>query len=196
MYDSTNENVVTKIGSSGEKFVVLTFDDGPSRLLPQFLDVLKQENVPAVFFWQTRLLHPKRPWQRVLDEGHLIGSHTVKHRNLVELTKEEQFKDISNSINAIEQITGSSVRYFRPPYGRFDADTLQVTEQLDTTLVMWKIASMDWELKKDPDQIIANVTENLEDGAVILLHELPQTLKVLPELIASIKERGYGFTLL
>ncbi|WP_106533513.1 polysaccharide deacetylase family protein [Planomicrobium soli] len=187
---------MTKIGSSGEKFVVLTFDDGPSRLLPQFLDVLKQENVPAVFFWQTRLLHPKRPWQRVLDEGHLIGSHTVKHRNLVELTKEEQFKDISNSINAIEQITGSSVRYFRPPYGRFDADTLQVTEQLDTTLVMWKIASMDWELKKDPDQIIANVTENLEDGAVILLHELPQTLKVLPELIASIKERGYGFTLL
>ncbi|WKA54590.1 polysaccharide deacetylase family protein [Planococcus shixiaomingii] len=196
MYDSTHENVVTKIQSPDEKAVVLTFDDGPSRLLPRFLDVLKQENVPAVFFWQTRLLHPQRPWQRVLDEGHIIGSHTVKHRNLVELPKEEQYKDIKNSITAIEQITGSPVRFFRPPYGRFNAETLQVTEQLSLTPVMWKIASMDWELKNDPQRLIANVTENLENGAVILLHELPQTLEALPGLIAAIKERGYGFKLL
>ncbi|MDN7242340.1 polysaccharide deacetylase family protein [Planococcus sp. N028] len=196
MYDSTHENVVTKIQSPDEKAVVLTFDDGPSRLLPRFLDVLKQENVPAVFFWQTRLLHPQRPWQRVLDEGHIIGSHTVKHRNLVELPKEEQYKDIKNSITAIEQITGSHVRFFRPPYGRFNAETLQVTEQLSLTPVMWKIASMDWELKNDPERLIANVTENLENGAVILLHELPQTLEALPGLIAAIKERGYGFKLL
>ncbi|TWT27176.1 polysaccharide deacetylase family protein [Planomicrobium sp. CPCC 101110] len=196
MYDSTHENVVTKSESPGEKSVVLTFDDGPSRLLPKFLDVLKKENVPAVFFWQTRLLHPKRPWQRVLDEGHMIGSHTVKHRNLVELTQEEQYKDIKNSIATIEHITGSSVRFFRPPYGQFNADTLEVTERLNVTPVMWKIASMDWELKTDPEQLIANVTEHLEDGAVILLHELPQTLEALPGLISAIKERGYGFKLL
>lgn len=177
-----------------EKSVVLTFDDGPSRLLPEFLDVLKQEEVPAVFFWQTRLLHPKRPWKRVLDEGHAIGSHSVKHRNLIELSKEEQYKDLKASINSIEQTTGTPVRLFRPPYGRFNADTLEAASQLNVTPVLWKVASMDWELKNNPEQIIANVVDNLENGAVILLHELPQTLEALPSLIAAIKERGYGFT--
>jgi peptidoglycan/xylan/chitin deacetylase (PgdA/CDA1 family) len=182
--------------SPGEKSVVLTFDDGPSRLLPQFLDVLKQEDVPAVFFWQTRLLHPKRPWQRVLEEGHVIGTHTVKHRNLVELTYEQQYEDIKNSISTIEQTTGSKVRFLRPPYGRFNADTLEAAKQLNVTPVMWKVASMDWELKNDSRQLISNVTKNLEDGAVILLHELPQTLDALPDLITAIKEKGYSFKLL
>lgn len=177
-----------------EKSVVLTFDDGPSRLLPEFLDVLKQEEVPAVFFWQTRLLHPKRPWKRVLDEGHAIGSHSVKHRNLIELSKEEQYKDLKASIHTIEQTTGIPVRLFRPPYGRFNADTIEAASQLDVTPVLWKVASMDWELKDNPERIIANVVDNLENGAVILLHELPQTLEALPRLIAAIKERGYGFS--
>lgn len=179
----------------GSKSVVLTFDDGPSKVLPEILDVLKEEQVPAVFFWQSRLLYPKRPWKRVLDEGHLIGTHTVKHRNLVQLTYEEQYQDIQNSIRSIENITGTTVEYFRPPFGQFNEDTLNAAKQLNVKTVMWRIASMDWELQDDPEQIITYVTDNLEDGAIILLHELPVTLKVLPELIQAIRDKGYGFKL-
>ena len=59
---------------------------------------------------------------------------------------------------------------------------------------MWKIASLDWELKNDPEKIITNVTDHLEDGAIILLHELKQTIDVLPELIKEIKAKGYHFS--
>lgn len=191
VYGSSNPDILTSV--PGEKFVILTFDDGPSRVLPQILDVLKQENVPAAFFWQTRLLHPERPWKRVLEDGHQIGSHTVKHSNLVNLPFEKQYKDIQNSINKIEQVTGAKVTYFRPPFGQFNADTLRAAEALDVKPVMWRVASMDWELQNNPQQVVCTVRDNLEDGAIILLHELQHTADILPDLIRAIREQGYEF---
>ncbi|MBD8015967.1 polysaccharide deacetylase family protein [Planococcus sp. Sa1BUA13] len=176
--------------------MVLSFDDGPSKVLPQILDILKQEAVPALFFWQSRLLYPARPWQRLLDEGHVVGTHSMKHRNLVQLSYEEQYLDLKNSVTHIESITGTRVNYFRPPYGRFDSNTLKAAKALGLTTVLWRIASMDWELKDNPDQIIRYVAENLEDGAIILLHELEQTVAILPQLIQAIKKQGYSFSLL
>ncbi|WP_237721521.1 polysaccharide deacetylase family protein [Paenisporosarcina sp. TG20] len=196
MYDSTNLNVVTISQDPTEKSVILTFDDGPGRFLPQILDVLKQEQVPAVFFWQSRLLYPKRPWKRVLSEGHLIGTHTTKHINLEKLTYDEQYQEVKNSVMAIEKVTGTRVKYFRPPFGRFNNDTIKAAKKLSLTPVIWRVASMDWELKDNPEQILNNIVENLEDGAVILLHELKQTLDVLPRLIDAIREKGYNFKLL
>ncbi|WP_409300256.1 polysaccharide deacetylase family protein [Peribacillus sp. SCS-155] len=194
MYDSTDSNVLTTVDSPQKKSVALTFDDGPSKVLPQILDVLQAENIPAAFFWQSRLLHRKRPWERVLSEGHQIGTHSMKHRNLTALSYEEQYQDIANSIKSIEDITGQKVKYFRPPFGQFNNDTILAAKALNITPVMWKISSMDWELKCDPQQIITNVIENLEEGAIILLHELQQTLDVLPELIEEIRAKGYHFT--
>ncbi len=187
---------MTSICSNHPKSVVLTFDDGPSSVLNEILDILKQENAPAVFFWQTRLLYEKRPWKRVLDEGHIIGTHTINHPNLQMLTYEQQYKQLSNSVSKIERITGQKVTFFRPPFGQYNKETIQAAEALNLTTVMWRVASIDWELKCDPQQIIDNVIDNLEDGAIILLHELRQTVDILPEMIKKIREKGYQFTLL
>ena len=199
MYDSQNPEILASVPNrnAGRKTVILTFDDGPSRVLPDILDVLKETETPAVFFWQSRLLHKERPWKRVLSEGHQIGTHTVKHKNLTDkMTQQEQYDELKKSTDAIERITGEPVKFFRPPYGQFNGDTLEAANRLELKTVMWRIASMDWELKDDPEQIVANVVDHLEDGAIILLHELSQTVKVLPQLIAAIKEQGYEFAVL
>lgn len=196
MYDTTDANIITSSTESGQKSVILTFDDGPSRVLESILDILKSENVPAMFFWQTKLLHPKRPWKRVLNEGHMIGTHTTKHPDLTRLTYEEQVKEITLSKSQISQITGSEIQYFRPPFGQYNEDTLKAAGELGISTVLWRIAAIDWELKDDPQKIITNVVENLEDGAVILLHELKQTVAALPELIQQIKKEGYTFRVL
>ncbi|MFC3212166.1 polysaccharide deacetylase family protein [Planomicrobium okeanokoites] len=199
MYDSQNPEILASAPnrSADRKTVILTFDDGPSRVLPDILDVLKATGTPAVFFWQTRLLHKERPWKRVLAEGHQIGTHTVNHRNLADrMTQQQQYDELKKSVDKLERITGRPVAFFRPPYGQFNDDTLRAANQLKLKTVMWRIASMDWELKDEPDQIVANVVDHLEDGAIILLHELSQTVKVLPQLIAAIKEQGYEFAVL
>lgn len=196
VYDSEDDYIKTKVNIKQQKSVVLTFDDGPSKVLTNILDVLKKEDVPAVFFWQSRLLYPDRPWKRVLKEGHTIGTHSCKHLNLVNLTYDQQLEDIKRSTKKIEQITGEKVRFFRPPFGQFNSDTIKVADELGLSIVMWRIAAMDWELKDNPEQIISYVVDNLEDGAIILLHELTQTHSILPQLINRIREEGYTFATL
>jgi peptidoglycan/xylan/chitin deacetylase (PgdA/CDA1 family) len=196
VYDSQDQNVITTLNKNGQKAVMLTFDDGPGRALPEILDILRTENVQAGFFWQSRLLHPKRPWKRVIDEGHLIGTHSTNHRNLARLSYEEQLADLSRSKKAITDLTGQDVEYFRPPFGQYNDDTIAAAAEIGLQTVMWRISSMDWELQDDPQQILTYVTESLEDGAIILLHELPQTVKILPALIQQIKEQGFQFQIL
>jgi peptidoglycan/xylan/chitin deacetylase (PgdA/CDA1 family) len=196
VYDSQDQNVITTLNKTGQKAVMLTFDDGPGRALPEILDILRTENVQAGFFWQSRLLHSKRPWKRVIDEGHLIGTHSTNHRNLVRLSYEEQLADLSRSKKAITDLTGQDVEYFRPPFGQYNDDTIAAAAEIGLQTVMWRISSMDWELQNDPQQILTYVTESLEDGAIILLHELPQTVKILPALIQQIKEQGFQFQIL
>jgi peptidoglycan-N-acetylmuramic acid deacetylase len=199
VYDTADDNVITELkrekGSTGKK-VMLTFDDGPGKALPEILDILKKENAEAMFFWQSRLLHQKRPWKRVLEEGHVIGSHTRGHPNLAALNEEEQFRELLYSKMKIEKITGQAVKYFRPPFGQYNEHTITAANRLGMEIVMWKIASLDWELKEEPLKIIEYVQENLQDRAIILLHELEQTVKILPELIRIIKAEGYEFCLL
>ncbi|MCM3404507.1 polysaccharide deacetylase family protein [Cytobacillus oceanisediminis] len=183
-------------GHASKKTVVLTFDDGPGRVLPEILDILKKENVPAAFFWQSRLLYPQRPWKRVIEEGHQIGTHSSKHSNYVNLSPHEQVQDLSSSKTKIESIIGQEVKLFRPPFGQYNEHTIAAAKQLGLSTIMWRISAMDWELKEQPEQIIANVIENLEEGAIILLHELTQTVEALPALIAEIRNKGYEFSLL
>lgn len=199
VYDRKDRQVITRsyeLTQIRQKSVVLTFDDGPGRSLPQILDILKKENVPGVFFWQTRLLHPRRPWRRVVEEGHRIGSHSCKHPDLRKMDYTEQYNELFYSKQKLEKVTKQTIRYFRPPFGQYDACTLKAVRALDMIPVMWSTASFDWELRERPEQIVFNVVSHLEEGAIILLHELPQTVRVLPELIRQIRNEGYSFALL
>ncbi|WP_240688044.1 polysaccharide deacetylase family protein [Pseudalkalibacillus hwajinpoensis] len=196
MYDSIDKEVITKGEKKAHKTVILSFDDGPGRALPALLDILKKENVQAMFFWQSRLLYGERPWKRVLDEGHIIGTHSCRHPNLTNLNYDQQFKELSNSKHKIEDITDFPITYFRPPFGQYNSETIKAAQDLDLTTVMWRISSMDWELAKNPNKIVENVVSNLEDGAIILLHELKQTVQVLPTIIKDIRAQGYEFAVL
>lgn len=198
MYDWNNKEIWTNQQSwdnQRSKSLILTFDDGPSSVLIPLLDILKKHDVQAMFFWQSRLLHKNRPWKRVLEEGHIIGGHSLRHRELTRLSRYEQQRDIEFNIKQIEGQTGQKIKYFRPPYGQFNEDTLQVLKGLDVVPFLWEVAGLDWELKHNPDQIVHNSVNHAEDGSVILLHELKQTVLILDNLINELKNEGYTFIL-
>ncbi|WP_240377916.1 polysaccharide deacetylase family protein [Bacillus piscicola] len=197
MYDLKDSRWLKNVRRPGDRKqprVVLTFDDGPSHLLKPILDVLQEENVPAVFFWQTRLVYKQRLWQRALQEGHYLGSHTHSHKNLTKLTRDEQYKQIKTSVDQLRDVTGRDVCFFRPPFGQYNETTMQLLNDLHLTPVMWEISGLDWEHKQDPARIVKNVTEHMRDGSIILLHELEQTLSILPRLIDEVRTKGFAFT--
>jgi peptidoglycan/xylan/chitin deacetylase (PgdA/CDA1 family) len=198
VYDWSNKEIWTNKqnwNKQTSKSLILTFDDGPSSVLVPILDILKKHEVKAMFFWQSRLLHKHRPWKRVIDEGHIIGGHSLRHRDLTRLTREEQFHDIWTNKKQIENLTGQKMKYFRPPYGQFNEDTLEVLKELKLIPFLWEVAGLDWEHKKSAVHIVYNIINHSKDGSIILLHELKQTVEILDELLLELKAEGYSFDL-
>ncbi|MCI4251088.1 polysaccharide deacetylase [Bacillus sp. CCB-MMP212] len=183
------------------KVVYLTFDDGPSELTGKFLDVLKEQHVASTFFMQGSNLQNtgfQENVKRAVKEGHYIGAHSMTH-NSDKLYKKGQFvTEMKETLALIHNITGTTPKLVRPPYGSApglkEQDIRNKIVEAGIKVWDWTIDSNDWKLKGNPQQIIENVKRTTtEDVEVVLMHEKPQTLQALPEIIKFYKEKGYEF---
>lgn len=155
---------------------------------------MQREDVQALFFWQTQLVNDKEiRWRDVLDQGHEIGIHSHSHPKLSDLTFEEQFREIHDSKKRLESLTGQVITRFRPPYGLYNEDTMTIAKSLGLDIVLWKVASWDWKHDADGNKIVENVAGNTSPGDIVLLHELPQTVKILQDLIQTLRGKGLQF---
>ncbi|HDR4697340.1 polysaccharide deacetylase family protein [Bacillus cereus] len=183
------------------RVVYLTFDDGPSELTGKFLDVLKEQHVSSTFFMQGSNLQNtgfQENVKRAVKEGHYIGAHSMTH-NSDKLYKKGQFvTEMKETLALIHNITGTTPKLVRPPYGSAPGlkgqDTRNKIVEAGIKVWDWTIDSNDWKLKGNPQQIIENVKRTTtEDVEVVLMHEKLQTLQALPEIIKFYKEKGYEF---
>ncbi|WP_071784175.1 polysaccharide deacetylase family protein [Paenibacillus antibioticophila] len=183
------------------KIVYLTFDDGPSEWTEEFLDVLQQYGVKATFFMQGSNLQRKdlqSVVKRAADEGHYIGGHSMTHE-YNKLYEERQFvSEMKDNLALIHEITGKQPNLVRPPYGSAPGlDDKMMRDQIAQEGIKiwdWTIESNDWQLKDHPDQIVENIKQATKiDLEVVLMHEKPQTLQVLREIIEFYEEEGYQF---
>jgi peptidoglycan/xylan/chitin deacetylase (PgdA/CDA1 family)/spore germination protein YaaH len=192
--------------------LALTFDDGPDpRWTPQILDILKRENVPAVFFiiGKNGQAYPDLV-RRIADEGHEIGNHSFTHPNLGEIPLSLTELELNATQRLIESEIGRSTVLFRPPFfGDAEADKPQevepalVAQNLGYVMVGVRIDPDDWQLPVTADQIVQRTIDRATDtnpetrGEVILLHDSggdrSATVEALPRLIHELKARGYKF---
>ncbi|MEC0093940.1 polysaccharide deacetylase family protein [Paenibacillus macquariensis] len=183
------------------KVVYLTFDDGPSILTNQFLDVLKEQDVKAIFFMQGSNLQKtnlQKNVKRATKEGHYVGAHSMTHiyKNLYD---NGQFvPEMNETLSLIQDITGTNPKLVRPPYGSAPGlESEQIRNQIVGAGIKiwdWTIDSNDWVLKDNPNQIVENVKKGTKhEVEVVLMHEKSQTLQALPEIIAFYREKGYEF---
>lgn len=176
-----------------EREVVLTFDDGPSRYTAQILAILQAAEIEAAFFW----VGTEFPLAaEVTAQGHQLGSHTLTHARLTTLEDDGLLAELDGSKIALEDASEGSVYHFRPPFGAYNAETLEAAAALGMRTVLWNVDSRDWALADQPEQILVNVLGAVKPGSIILLHERKQTVAVLPRLIESLKAAGYSFRLL
>jgi len=183
------------------KVVYLTFDDGPSELTDQFLDILLEEDVKATFFMQGTNLekdHLQESVKRTTKEGHYIGGHSMTHE-FNTLYKDFQFvPEMSETLALIHEITGTTPNLVRPPYGSapgLKSDQIR-NEIVEAGLKVWDwtIDSNDWKLKDNPAKIVESIKNGTNsDREVVLMHEKPQTLAALPQIIEFYKTQGYQF---
>jgi peptidoglycan/xylan/chitin deacetylase (PgdA/CDA1 family) len=126
--------------------IALTFDDGPNpSWTPQLLDLLAKYNVRATFFLIGQYAVKQRDLvRRTHEAGHLIGNHTWTHPNLFRTDRRTTRKELDETTNRLQQITGTRVRFFRPPFGMRRAYTLLIARDLGLIPVMWNVIGNDW----------------------------------------------------
>ena len=165
--------------------------------MEKILEVLKQNDVKACFFITAHYLntHPELV-QRMIDDGQIVGNHTVNHKSMPEIDNETIKKEVMDLHNAVFEKYGYEMKYIRPPKGEFSERTLDYTNSLGYKTVMWSVAYDDWDEKKQgrEDYGKAKVLENMHNGAVILLHSNSKdNCNMLNDVIKEVKNMGYEF---
>ena len=186
------------IGNKNSKYVYLTFDEGyEAGYTEKILDVLKENNVNATFFITGHYLNTAGEIvKRMIDEGHIVGNHTVNHKSMPSLSDEEIKKEVVSLQTAVYEKTGYEMKFIRPPKGEYSERTLSLTNNMGYTTVMWSLAYDDWEEDKQgrTEYGKKKVLDNIHPGAVILLHATSKdNAEILGDLIKEIRDMGYEF---
>lgn len=181
-----------------KKNILLTFDQGyENGYTAQILDTLKEKKVKAVFFLlQDYAERNPELVQRMIDEGHIVGNHSVSHYSMPDLSAEECRQEIEGLQEYMKQNFGVTMKLFRPPMGEFSEQSLSVTKDCGLSTMLWSFAYADWDVNAQPDP--AQAKEKLigaaHEGAVYLLHSVSQTnAEVLSEVIDGIRDEGFEF---
>ncbi|HJV47429.1 MAG TPA: polysaccharide deacetylase family protein [Bacillota bacterium] len=189
-------------GSSSEKRVALTFDDGPDvTYTNEILNILKDKGLKATFFivGQRAEAHPEMV-RRILSEGHAIGNHTWDHPKMTKLSDEQIREEINKTNNILSTIAGYTPAIFRPPYGLADQRVIQDIAIMNMNVIDWSVDTRDW-AGTPPATIMDYVKKEMKPGGIILEHcaggkgeDLSNTVKALPEIIEYLGKEGYRFT--
>ena len=187
-------------GDPSVKEIALTFDDGPHpESAQEILDVLKARNIKATFFLVgSRIKEHPEIVRRMIEEGHVVGNHTQDHLRLCDLNPRQIANEIEDcEINFERAVPGRQMRLFRPPGMRFNSDVLAAIRRLGYVMVGWDEAAKDFISAEhphaDPNLVRERILSQLEDGSIILLHDIPSTAEVLAPVLDEIERRGYRF---
>ena len=188
------------VGNPDEPVLYLTFDAGyENGYTEKILDTLKKHNVKAAFFLVGNYLQKNADLvRRMVDNGHIVGNHTMNHPDMSAITDKEAFqKELTDLEDLFRQITGKELpKYYRPPQGIYSEENLKMAQELGYQTVFWSLAYKDWDNNKQPtaEYALGKLIPRSHNGAVILLHSTSQAnADVLDELLTQWKSKGYRF---
>ena len=185
--------------NSRPKKLYLTFDEGyENGYTSSILDTLKEKQVTAAFFITGPYAKNEEELvRRMIDEGHIVGNHTVNHPNLPKLdSAQAMIKELTQMNDMVKTMYDYDMKYMRPPEGEYSKRVLAVSRDLGFRTVFWSFAYKDWEAdsQKGKDYTFSQVTEYLHDGAVLLLHAVSaDNAQALGDIIDYARQQGYEF---
>lgn len=186
------------MGNKESKNIYVTFDLGyEAGYTESILNTLKANKVPATFFITAHYANSASDLvRRMIDDGHIIGNHTVNHKSMPSLSESELEKELMNLHTAIYEKFNYEMKYMRPPKGEYSEKSLSITTKLGYIPVMWSFAYADWDEAKQPSQEegIKKIIDNVHNGEIMLLHATSKTnMEILDTVIKQIKGMGYEF---
>lgn len=198
--DFLKENSAYYLGDTSSKVLYLTFDEGyENGNTGKILDILKELQIPAAFFVVKPYID-KEPdlIKRMVDEGHIVGNHTVHHPSMAQIHDKEKFKNEFTGVeDAYKELIGQDMpKFFRPPMGKYSKESLQMTKDLGYKTIFWSFAYKDWLIHDQPSEgySIEKIAKGAHPGGIMLLHAVSNTnTRVLSTVLKNLKADGYEF---
>lgn len=186
--------------------VYLTFDDGPSDLTPQVLDLLDEYDAKATFFVvYTDNEQYTSYLKEIVDRGHTLALHSYSHDyDKIYQSLDAFLEDFDKVYTWVYEETGVRPTLFRFPGGSTNGKTSVVNniiaemERRGFIYYDWNVSSGDGSNLTTTENILENVCTNVGsfDQPVVLMHDgagKNATLKALPTLLKTLAEEGYEF---
>ena len=190
--------------------IYLTFDDGPSPITHQILDILDKKGIKVTFFLLNFGSQYEDVVKREQESGHTLGLHGYSHEYSEVYQSAETCMDNFKKIQErVYEVTGVKSNIIRFPGGSSNTVSkkycpgvmTQVTQMaLDQGFKYfdWNVGSDDSGEAKTADQVYNNVTKGLKakKDNVVLMHDFSgnkKTLNALERIIDYGLENGYIF---
>lgn len=175
----------------------LTFDLGYEfGCTGRILDTLKEKGAKGTFFvtMQYVTANPELV-RRIIDEGHTLGNHSVRHLSMPTLSIDDMVSEVMGLHDYVRDNFGYEMFLFRPPMGEFSVQSLAAVHNLGYKTVFWSFAYYDYDTANQPDAetAYAKVTSCAHKGAVYLLHGVSETnTAILGRVIDYLRDSGIG----
>ncbi|MEU8758812.1 polysaccharide deacetylase family protein [Streptomyces sp. NPDC048659] len=192
---------IAHAAEAGGSAVNITIDDGPDpRWTPKMLDILKENDVKAVFCMvgPNAKAHPQLV-KRIVAEGHRLCDHTMDHDTSMDRKSVAyQKKQILDAKKLIEDASGGAkVEYYRAPGGAFTPDSRRIAAAAGMRPLGWNVDTKDFE-RPGTASIVRTVKNELSNGPTILFHDgggdRRQTVAALDQVLPWLKQRGHTFS--
>jgi peptidoglycan/xylan/chitin deacetylase (PgdA/CDA1 family) len=172
--------------------VALTFDDGPGAVTPAILAVLRERRARATFnVLGARVRHGAPLIRRAVAEGHELGVHGWRHRDL-SCAPVRAGAELARAVGTIHAASGVAPRVFRPPFGATSRRLAAVARAAGLLTVTWDVDPHDYE-EPGAEAIRRRVAAGVRPGSIVLLHddrpELAATAVALDGILDDLADR-------
>ncbi|MCR5802527.1 MAG: polysaccharide deacetylase family protein [Lachnospiraceae bacterium] len=180
---------------SEEKYISLTFDDGPViGITDEILDILEKEDIKASFFIVSDWIKPEAEYliKRAYDMGCTIENHSRTHSDMTKLSENEIREEIEHTDREIIRIVGEKPQFFRPPYIAIDKKMYDAIEYP----FICGCGCEDWVPTVPAEDRIGRILADAHDGEIVLLHDMhhnENTVEAVRAIVPILKEQGYEF---
>jgi len=186
---------------SKKKEIFLTFDDGPTPEITEFiLSELKKHDAKATFFCIGKNIknHPEL-FSQLISDGHSIGNHTQNHLKGWKTNTKDYVDNVLECNKTITQFNNTTIKQqlFRPPYGKIKKSQAKELLKRGYKIIMWNVLSADFDTTISNEKCLQNILDNTTKGSIIVLHDSVKAAErmkyALPRVLKTFSDKGFVF---
>ncbi len=181
---------------TSQKEIYLTFDDGPSTEVTDWvINILSEYDARGTFFCVgSQILKHPDILRKLQVKGHAIGNHTLNHVNGRKCSVNSYLQEVEDTQKLLKLYNPDKL--FRPPYGKINFKQFWQLREKNYQIVMWSHLSGDF----DSNLNIKNSIKSLKKapaGSILVFHDsrkgFENLQQILPVVLEHFSTLGFQF---